>query len=1149
MKIHLSHERELADLESDWQELRQRLLGLLLEEAKRIGRSDDAEMLGDLLRSQEPISWVHFQYYLDLEALDTEKLLFDYKQLDRQRANWLADIEIEEQKKTQQRKLRGTFLVAGISIFLGSLLFLLTPDPQAFEVRKNYVLGLPALQTFAEVSYFQSVELVQAMNRKPPKFTPTFRTFLSLQSQRFGSLWSPSTHVWLYEDEAGHIREVLWTGHAERRTRHPWWSLLYNTALSQKARASSQLLLSGVARLEFQYDCESSPRVEKFLQAQRAWKALWRRSSHRANSGLSSTFQTSLERANQRLQSLKKEKEVRDYVQCIEMQGRSFLAFARQAKQLFARDGLSVGHRLPLALLQQARQRMEEAYRSSRETRVVFHDLLRKFKVEKAQVSFPMRWRKSGGLVVFRLSKAAFFHDSLPRARQIYQQELEQVMLGDVREREVLYKRRLKNSKRLQGECKKWASKEPARLNRKIWMDRLCSSDGRCHMAPRPISLRLGVYCKRYVPLNILLAKVRLREVEELLQKIQNPKAKSRLRTFVDQAIWDALLRNAPLPVGRYQEELLQWQAHMRRKLWGRLYPKILNQGMPISALADSRVAFQVTLTKKEVQIRPVWLVELSQTSFVFSSRSAVPTLQRQTLVSRGRTERTCHWKSAPAPKAKKRHPDDEDNPFLYAHAMRQLCKKGRLSDALYHYWGKHQDASRQVGSISRLGSLYLEVMGTMQSFRAVSGDTLWRKGVFHAISRLYRVLRDSRGVPPELHAQLSYTVARHVASFMSQISKQPIRAWDVLASVAGRKSAHSRQVEKLQADARFGAYKHRFFLDVRRLPFAILRRSVRAMKDKDAVFFRDWLWRKGSPKVRSQTMTLLQRFYPPDSWFEQQQIDSIRTVKYLKTYRALQAAARYILTAQVPRLRGLLLRLNRVELLTEADSLIVRRLKDSVGIVSEDTHIASRKLRALIAAQLQRSARNMLQKSQDLLAADSREKLDTPTLRLLKARLYFERGLYQKVLQTLCKPRTPLAFYRPSLRWKLLRSDWRGAVLGIQVKEENGLITVFAAPKGEPQPFLQLSGLSSVDRRELFLQLKSLGALEHPTRKASEQLLMLPVLLPSRVLRTFQRIQQRDLAPAMIRDMVYTCRAPGLKLVHNIGECRFPFVVRKRLQ
>lgn len=1168
-EINVLSPAEKKSLEASWTKARRSLLEAMLRVAKENHWAGDVGMLNDLLQSQQPIDLLQFHNYWDDDsetAQDLRQRVQDYQRWDRDWSEYQADLEALEQQRRHASQRRNILLSLGGIVGLAIAVFLLTPDTVKQTVRRSKILDLPKFETFGDVSYFSASEFAQSMALQPPKLKEKVRSYSQLHSKHTTSLWGPLTHVWMYRDKAGHVQDLVMTGHAEKRVRHKWWSLLYNTALTQKHERSSRLLLSGVARLSFRYKCSQSKAVKQYVETQALWRERWRKSSQNATTTSLAQVDAKLKALNKVLAELRQRKDVKAYNQCIEAQGRSFLSFSRQAKRLFVQDGLSARHVLPHSLWKGAHQRIKAAYKSGNKQVVEFQDLLKQAKASSAVMTVTVRWRNSGKPVVFRLPKGKLVHESLPRARKIYRKELEHVMLGDARERKVLYQRRLSSNQKHQDKCKKWKRENSPRLAKKILIEQICSSDGRCHMATSPIVITQRDYCNRYVPLNLLLAKLRLQQTQELLNRIQHPSNQARLKKYVAQAMWDALIRNAPLPVGQYQGELWQWQAHMRRKIWTLLYQEMMRQGIPVEALTRSNVVFRTKVSHDTVEIRPVWVVDLRTTTFRFSPSSPIPVPETRTpSVSQRMSCRFAKTEvkkptelpikpSVQKPKDKKpqtRHVGEQGvqakpaplHPLEQKEDLERYCRQGKLSEEFFSYWKYQQDPQKRLGKLSDLGQTFLDVRDTLQAFRAISSESLIRKGLFYYIGRLYRILRDYKKTPPELHAQLAYITAVGVARYMKRIRGIPFTAWDVLSYAAGVRNSRTRAISRIQHDSRFEAYNRRFYLDVRRYPLDLVKQAVGNIRSLDSWYYRDWMRRKGSPRQRSRLMSSLDSFYPPQSLMEQHLLDFLRARRYLRTYLALQSAAQYVLHEQVARIRGLFKRLNMAPLLTEADSLIVRRIQDSVGIVSEDTHINSSKLRVLAATQMQRSARDMLRKSQELLSSYTYNRVDSPALRMLQARILFEQGLYRKMLQVLCKTQTPLAYYRPELRWKVVGQDWSGAVQNIKAELQGNDIVISASQGGPPQPLLRLTGLSVLDRQELLERLQSLGALEHPKQKASEQILMVSVSLPTRVLRLFQRIQQKDVAAALVRDMVYSCKAPGASLVPTSRRCRFPFL------
>lgn len=191
----------------------------------------------------------------------------------------------------------------------------------------------------------------------------------------------------------------------------------------------------------------------------------------------------------------------------------------------------------------------------------------------------------------------------------------------------------------------------------------------------------------------------------------------------------------------------------------------------------------------------------------------------------------------------------------------------------------------------------------------------------------------------------------------------------------------------------------------------------------------------------------------------------------------------------------------------------------------------------------LTEEAQQTLRSIQQALATYERSRMDTPSLRLLMSRVHYEQGQFRKALDTLLYPKVALGFYHPDLTWKITSNDWTGKMGKIEADRILQTVVIKANSNGTyTQPILVVEGMPMKTAEDLVEAVGKAEPQPLSAEKASEQILALPVEVPSTPKQVFQQFDSTELFDMLLQDMIYTCHPPWKQAYPPWTSCQHPY-------
>ncbi len=162
----------------------------------------------------------------------------------------------------------------------------------------------------------------------------------------------------------------------------------------------------------------------------------------------------------------------------------------------------------------------------------------------------------------------------------------------------------------------------------------------------------------------------------------------------------------------------------------------------------------------------------------------------------------------------------------------------------------------------------------------------------------------------------------------------------------------------------------------------------------------------------------------------------------------------------------------------------------------------------------------------------------DSPGIRLIVSRVFYEQGRYQSSMAMFLKEQIPVGFYHPDLTWKI-SSNWLGKFENLDADRIMNTVVVKASASGPAlQPVLVLQGVTRKMADDLVRAVKKAPLQTYNKEKVSDQILMLSVDLASTIKEVFEHLKHDKMQPLLLSDMVYSCQAPGTWLFRNVKPC-----------
>ncbi|TNE50319.1 MAG: hypothetical protein EP343_08745 [Deltaproteobacteria bacterium] len=217
------------------------------------------------------------------------------------------------------------------------------------------------------------------------------------------------------------------------------------------------------------------------------------------------------------------------------------------------------------------------------------------------------------------------------------------------------------------------------------------------------------------------------------------------------------------------------------------------------------------------------------------------------------------------------------------------------------------------------------------------------------------------------------------------------------------------------------------------------------------------------------------------------------------------------------------------------------KSLQKSLQAIAENKGTWTNSIRHSLSLSLLKAGHRILHQVLESFQPFLLSNTDTPGIRLLVSRVFYEQGRYQTSLSMFLREQIPVGFYHPDLTWKI-SSNWSGEIENLDADRIMNTVVVKASSSGPAQqPVMVLQGMSRSMADDLVKAVKKAPLQTYDKEKVSEQILMLSVDLASSIKEVFEHLKRDQMQPLVLTDMVYSCQAPGSWLFRNVKRCEHP--------
>jgi hypothetical protein len=1017
--------------------------------------------------------------------------------------------------------------------------------------------------------------------------------------------YGSSINVWLFEDEKKQTREIAVTGHGDAPTcRRVSGQVM--TMFLEKNREPDDLFVAGAAHLIDRGDPSNRllltkrESVKKYINA---LKELWvtemlvdvREESPAEGSEQGSSLgdaRKALEELQRRVEALSADPSVQEYLR----ESRSAEAideFVKEVTQFSRENGLVVVHRIPLAPVEKARERVATAAKSGSASVVSFEDLLGESRTPEAALFTPVLLIPSGRPLELHIPLARLSVSAFDEARRSNLDETEQAIVGNARQRLVTFKAARADTLREKAMC---ASLTPAEKAKVVTLARSTTPEGDDFIEDKPKKMTMEEYCQIQVPLNMRLVNRWIGRTTELLKRIDEDARRaggSRILEFNNTTLIDSMLRDWRLPVARSQEAFDSWRAAARVPVWNLLVAELRRQGVSPEAVGGEQMVFSVEVSGPEVIVRPLHVIDMARSVVV-----ANPAVGATRVIDAWSMRSVATTAGAQAPAAV-----DElvrGTVSLLAAGEREQARTqlaaafsrdpGAAFAAVEREWlGQFPDTGRHLSEMQRELQPIIEAAEWNDAFGQLRGDPTTKEGLRERLTSFLNFLESYPKAPVDLHLMFAEELADIMAELQNGINKQGAQttAWEIVLdhsrpetpdglsraglgggpqvakAIAAMKRARRKHVEESLRKQGYEGERLTQALDLwmgieaveytltpaatnkyitaRKIlssiiladPAPILRKTLQTVRERDPAYWAEAVKAAGVPKERSKEWQAADLATKRELTLIEIDAQGLKRMHDgLRKSHWGSLAAGYLWTTRSP---------NVPALLPVVEAAVGDGSTGSsyayVAVKQKLQQIIEHKLPMTALTRVQNAA--SLQTGSEALLGVARARAERgATLEPfreaipLRARLWFEFGDYQKALETLLTADVPVALYSPGMTWRSLRGDTTQKPLAVSARRDGQSVIFAATFEGDKKAdVLALDGLGAADADALVKGFADDGdRFWRDYGTVSDQILLSPVgIRPA--LRELRELML-DEQLLLMKSMVYGRSAPGEEFV-----------------
>lgn len=518
------------------------------------------------------------------------------------------------------------------------------------------------------------LDWVTRMAPSAPTFVKPARSFAEWYRWPLTSPYSPSGNLWTSKDSHQSIQQLLYTGTPDSKTRARITQLLLAAESLSSVDNKASILGAGMLRFVFKATCKKNKDVRRYetnlakldklfetvLKKPKGWQARF------------------FKRFKKNLRKRAKQGSVRKYLACQERQAGTLRKILRTVAWFQSEVGLMSSHTNNHAMLEKVRKHWTLQVNEQVQGKLNFAQQLQKQGVKEAVSLFPMLHRRLRRKLSFSLTASNYEGPEYGALVSMLLKEWRKGVANLLDQQKQSYQQQIANLSKKERKCKVWKKQRKFRKTL-VYVDEFCSATGKCRDGNAPDMSRFS-YCSLYLPELRATLESRAMDVTTLRTNLVNRMGQyeDKLKGAVRGLIWDAMLRNVPLPLARNQRAFLLWRDKVRSHVWFKLYQVIVNQGLTIPHISNPNLVFQVRKVGDALKIVPFWVVDLKRSTLQWGRDDVLPRLSSKKLPSTYTGDIT-------RSSARK----DSFDALTSIHGTQTLSFQGKLFSKLSTFWKK----------------------------------------------------------------------------------------------------------------------------------------------------------------------------------------------------------------------------------------------------------------------------------------------------------------------------------------------------------------------------------------------------------------------------------------------------------------------------
>jgi hypothetical protein len=1013
--------------------------------------------------------------------------------------------------------------------------------------------------------------------------------------------YGSSINVWLLKDRTNKTREIAVTGHADsatcRRVSGQVMSLFMD-----KTKEPEDLFVAGAALLvdrgneNKREESLMKKSVQDFIKAEEElWAATEVLKIKMKSPAEGKEAKTAVEQAQEelikaqlRVEALIADPEVQKYM----LENDSAQAindFVSQIRKFSRENGLVNIREIPLELVEQARARVTQMA-SSRQAQIVsFEELLKASEMPEAALFMPMLTVPGAHPVELRIPLASIRTANFAEAQRNNRNEVEQVIVGNAKDRLEVFKAKKAQNLRAQALCNRLSEEE---LRQPVVLPEVCTPEGFCFKSDKPETITREEYCKVRLPLNLKVVNLWIKHTNELLDRIEadaERKDGSRIEEFDYGTLVDSMLRDWRLPVPRSQVAFDTWRAVARGPVWRLLNTQLTRMGITPNVIGGEQMVFSVKVDRQMLVVHPIHVIDMARSVLVADPAVGAThifdawSMRSQSVALTTATDPSNHTRALVTDSLRLLAAGDRKGAEAQIAAAFSSDPATAFRSVEREWLQQFPDTRPRMLAIQESLKPVVEAIEWKEGLDSiVKADPLSKEGLREEVDAFRAFLESYPRVPVDLHLIFALKLAGYLADLQNDLNKRrqspspTLTEWDVLQAYVPREADNSidlfgapklgpvnRQVlekyligrgfkgrrlhravdDLLNIQAKISGSGDNTYLEARsRLsqalladPAPLIRDALQVVMNREPTYWAAAVATQGLPKEGSlewkaadEATKRVLSLFESDAQFLARLEDQLR-----KSYSGTTAA-------------DILSEGRKVDL-SQSLSFINAAVGDG-RTGSSPAFLAPQQTVKLFIDQQRamdlltrlQNASNLRSGSEQLLAI-ARARIEGREIPEafrdaipLRANLWFESGNYIKALDALIPMQVPIALYSPTLSWQTLPGDAVHKPVSVAARLEGSRV-IFEATFAEQKKadVLVLDNLAPADAEALQKDFsENSEQMWSEVGKVSDQILLASVTLRPSLRELRDLLLSAKLRTLLVKSMVYGRNAPGRDLV-----------------